>query len=51
MKPRSSRAAARIHYKNHLEAVWCVEGDGSIQTIADGKTLRSNRAWSMPERA
>ena len=27
-----------IHYKNHLEAVWCVEGDGSIQTIADGKT-------------
>lgn len=28
----------RIHYKNHLEAVWCVEGDGSIQTIADGKT-------------
>ena len=26
-----------IHYKNHLEAVWCVEGDGSIETIADGK--------------
>lgn len=26
-----------IHYKNHLEAVWCVEGDGEIETIADGK--------------
>ncbi|QDJ51349.1 ectoine synthase [Bordetella hinzii] len=26
-----------IHYKNHLEAVWCIEGDGSIETIADGK--------------
>ena len=38
MKPRSSRGRTHIHYKNHLEAVWCVEGDGSIQTIADGKT-------------
>ena len=28
---------AHIHYKNHLEAVWCIEGDGSIETIADGK--------------
>jgi len=27
-----------IHYKNHLEAVWCIEGDGSIEVIADGKT-------------
>ncbi|MFW7343479.1 ectoine synthase [Pollutimonas sp. H1-120] len=26
-----------IHYVNHLEAVWCVEGDGEIETIADGK--------------
>ncbi len=26
-----------IHYKNHLEAVWCIEGDGSIETIVDGK--------------
>ncbi|MFT0547799.1 MAG: ectoine synthase [Pseudaminobacter sp.] len=26
-----------IHYQNHLEAVWCVEGDGEIETIADGK--------------
>jgi L-ectoine synthase len=27
-----------IHYKNHLEAVWCIEGDGSLEVIADGKT-------------
>ncbi|QDQ87798.1 ectoine synthase [Alcaligenaceae bacterium SJ-26] len=25
-----------IHYQNHLEAVWCIEGDGEIETIADG---------------
>jgi len=26
-----------IHYRNHLEAVWVIEGDGEIETIADGK--------------
>ncbi|MGB6242071.1 MAG: ectoine synthase [Castellaniella sp.] len=26
-----------IHYQNHLEAVWCIEGDGEIETIADGE--------------
>jgi len=26
-----------IHYKNHLEAVYCVGGDGEIETIKDGK--------------
>ncbi len=26
-----------IHYQNHLEAVWCIEGDGEIETVADGK--------------
>ncbi|GAA0220853.1 ectoine synthase [Castellaniella daejeonensis] len=26
-----------IHYRNHLEAVWCIEGDGEIETIADGR--------------
>lgn len=26
-----------IHYANHLEAVWCIEGDGEIETTADGK--------------
>lgn len=27
----------RIWYKNHLEAVYCVEGEGEVETIADGK--------------
>ncbi|MBN1365785.1 MAG: ectoine synthase [Syntrophaceae bacterium] len=26
-----------IWYKNHLEAVYCVEGEGEVETIADGK--------------
>lgn len=26
-----------IWYQNHLEAVYCVEGEGEIETIADGK--------------
>lgn len=26
-----------IHYQNHLEAVYCVAGDGEIETVADGK--------------
>lgn len=26
-----------IHYRNHLEAVYCISGDGEIQTLADGK--------------
>lgn len=27
----------RIWYKNHLEAVYCIEGEGEVETIADGK--------------
>lgn len=26
-----------IHYQNHLEAVYCVGGEGEIETVADGK--------------
>lgn len=26
-----------IHYRNHLEAVFCVEGEGEIETVADGR--------------
>jgi L-ectoine synthase len=29
-----------IWYKNHLEAVYCVEGEGEIETIADGRKYR-----------
>ncbi|MFO7569958.1 MAG: ectoine synthase [Smithellaceae bacterium] len=29
-----------IWYKNHLEAVFCVSGEGEVETIADGKIHR-----------
>lgn len=29
-----------IWYKNHLEAVYCIEGEGEIETVADGKVYK-----------
>ncbi len=29
-----------IWYKNHLEAVFCVEGEGEVETLADGKIYK-----------
>lgn len=29
-----------IWYKHHLEAVYCVEGEGEVQTVADGRIHR-----------
>lgn len=29
-----------IHYKNHLETVYCISGEGEVETIADGKKYR-----------
>lgn len=26
-----------MHYQNHLEAVYCISGEGEVQTLADGK--------------
>ncbi|HLS86697.1 MAG TPA: ectoine synthase [Burkholderiales bacterium] len=26
-----------IHYANHLEAVYCIEGEGEVETLDDGK--------------
>lgn len=26
-----------IHYQNHLESVYCISGDGEIETLTDGK--------------
>lgn len=25
-----------MHYRNHLEAVYCIEGEGEVETVADG---------------
>ncbi len=27
----------RMHYQNHLESVYCVSGEGEVETLADGK--------------
>ena len=32
----------RIHYKNHLEAVYCVGGEGEIEDIKTGKVYPIN---------
>lgn len=29
-----------IHYKHHLESVFCYEGEGEVETLADGKKYR-----------
>jgi len=29
-----------ICYRNHLEAVYCIEGEGEVETVADGKIHR-----------
>ncbi|MFC3285304.1 ectoine synthase [Litchfieldella rifensis] len=26
-----------IHYKHHFESVYCMEGEGEVETVADGK--------------
>ena len=29
-----------IHYQNHLESVYCMSGNGEIQTLADNKVFK-----------
>ena len=29
-----------IHYQNHLESVFCMEGNGEVETVADGKIYK-----------
>ncbi len=28
----------QMHYKNHLESVYCISGEGEVETVADGRT-------------
>ncbi len=28
----------QMHYQNHLESVYCISGEGEVQTLDDGKT-------------
>lgn len=41
----------RIWYKNHLEAVYCVEGEGEIENITDGRvyTLKPGTIYALDD--
>lgn len=30
-------AVLHMHYQNHLESVYCISGEGEVETVADGK--------------
>jgi len=32
-----ANSQTHIHYRNHLESVYCISGEGEIETLADGK--------------
>jgi len=40
-----------IWYQNHLEAVYCIEGEGEIELIPDGKTysISPGRMYALDE--
>lgn len=40
-----------IWYANHLEAVYCIEGEGEIETLADGKVyqIRPGMLYALNE--
>ncbi|MFG6149697.1 ectoine synthase [Halobacillus sp. B23F22_1] len=40
-----------IWYQNHLEAVYCIEGDGEVETIKDGKVwqIKANEIYALDE--
>lgn len=33
-------AELHMHYKNHLESVYCMSGEGEIETVEDGKVYQ-----------
>ncbi len=40
-----------IWYQNHLEAVYCIEGEGEVETISDGKVhpIKAGTVYSLDE--
>lgn len=43
--------STHIHYQNHLEAVYCIEGEGAIEVSATGEThaLRPGTIYALDE--
>ncbi|WP_082234869.1 ectoine synthase [Halobacillus massiliensis] len=40
-----------IWYQNHLEAVYCIEGDGEVETLKDGKVwpIKANEIYALDQ--
>ncbi|CAM3787948.1 ectoine synthase [Alkalicoccus chagannorensis] len=40
-----------IWYKNHLESVYCIEGEGEVETVKDGKIwpIKANELYALDE--
>lgn len=38
-----------IWYQNHLESVYCIEGEGEVETVADGKVwpIKANEIYVL----
>jgi L-ectoine synthase len=51
MHETTIKAGTETHmwYKNHLEAVYCIEGEGEIETLADGKVypIRTGTLYAL----
>ncbi|WP_078551874.1 ectoine synthase [Bacillus alkalicellulosilyticus] len=47
------RAGTETHiwYQNHLEAVYCIEGEGEVETLADNKVhpISANTLYALDE--
>ena len=41
----------RMWYQNHLEAVYCIEGEGEVETLSDGRvyTLQPGTVYALNE--
>lgn len=43
--------ATEMCYRNHLEAVYCIEGEGEIETLADGRVhpIRPGTVYALDQ--
>jgi L-ectoine synthase len=44
-------ANLEMHYKNHLESVYCISGEGEIEDLADGKIypIRTGTMYALDQ--
>lgn len=39
----------RMHYQNHFEAVYCIGGEGEIETLSDGKVYPIRPLYALDQ--